>query len=60
MKRTAPEHRCGYTKESARPSTLEIFINQCTKEAGHTPPHLFETKDATPESARAPEGWEEA
>lgn len=43
-KKVLPGFRCGRTTESIRPKTFEVFINQCTKEIGHKPPHLFETK----------------
>jgi len=37
------EYRCGQTKESLRPDTFQTFINQCTKETPHSPPHVYET-----------------
>ena len=43
-KKVPIERLCGYTKESIRPATFESFINQCVKESGHAPPHMFETK----------------
>lgn len=43
-KRVPKGRRCGRTKESLRPSDFQVFINQCTKETGHGPPHIFETK----------------
>jgi hypothetical protein len=42
-KAAPPEVRCGRTKTSWRPATLEEFINQCIKERNHSGPHSYET-----------------